>query len=59
MIVPVTPVMFKVDVTVGVPEAEIFTGTFELVKLVQFAVVKEKVEEAGDVPQPEIATTLQ
>ena len=40
-----------VDVMVGVPLAEIVTGTFVLLKVEQFAVVKLNVDETGPVPQ--------
>ena len=57
--VPVKPVTFTVDVTVGVPVAEIVTGTLVLVNVAQLAVVKENVLEAAAVPQAVLAVTLQ
>jgi len=50
VIVP-TSVIFKVEVIVGVPEAEIVTGTSVLAGVMQLAVVNVYVEDIGAVPQ--------
>jgi hypothetical protein len=49
----------NVELTVGVPVAEMVNGTLVLAKVLQVDMVKEKADEAGAVPQPVIAVTLQ